>query len=98
MNKIDFLTDIQTWFTKKFGSEPEQQAKKVAEAHIESYISETFGTGWSTAMNSLFKNHFHLSNAVVELQNVASDLKTKIESLLPKSGLKRPDIGAEDVE
>lgn len=105
MNKIDFLTDVKTWFEGKFGVDPVEQAKKVADAHLDAYVEEMInknGPMGSTvgAVKQLFKNHFHLSNAVAGLQGIISDLTQKVTSLLtPEAPIApHPDIGGDDVE
>lgn len=96
MNTIDFLADVKKWFEGKFGTDPVEQSKKIAEAHIERYVASTY-TSTSSAVEALFKHHFHLCSAVSGLQSVLADLCKKVDSLMPKP-VENPDIGGKDVE
>ena len=100
MNKIDFLTEVKDWFEGKFGTDPAEQAKKVADAHLDAYVDELYekSTGGLGVVKTAFKNHFHLANTVSGLQAIVADLSKKVESLLPSSKPVKPDIGGNDVE
>lgn len=97
MNKIDFLVEVKDWFEGKFGTDPVEQSKKVAEAHLEAYVYDKYKGDRSHAVEDMFKSHFHLCGAVSSLQGVVARISETVESLLPKP-ISRPDIGGDDVE